>query len=76
MKLRSREIVEGPERVASRSLLRAAGLSDEDFEKPFIAVVNSWSEMVSDYKHLLVRYQELSRPEFLKPEGFHLSSAQ
>ncbi|MBC7109545.1 MAG: dihydroxy-acid dehydratase [Archaeoglobi archaeon] len=52
MKLRSREIVEGPERVAGRSLLRALGLSDEDFEKPFIAVVNSWSEIVPGHKHL------------------------
>ena len=44
LKDRSRIIVEGDERTGHRSLLRALGLSDEELSKPFIGIINSWSE--------------------------------
>ena len=34
------------------SLLRADGLSDEDFEKPFIGIANSWNDIVPGHIHL------------------------
>ena len=34
--MRSNEIKEGYDRAPHRSLLRATGVKDEDFEKPFI----------------------------------------
>lgn len=45
-KLRSRELTTGPERTGHRALLFADGLTRSDFGKPFIAVVNSWNEIV------------------------------
>lgn len=42
----------GPERAPHRSLLKACGVMDEDMEKPFIAVVNSWTEIVPGHIHL------------------------
>lgn len=51
MKLRSREIVEGRERAAHRSLFYALGLTEKEMSKPFIAVVNSWNELVPGHIH-------------------------
>ncbi|MCL0091987.1 dihydroxy-acid dehydratase, partial [Dehalococcoidales bacterium] len=42
----------GLERAPHRSLLKACGVTDEDMEKPFIAVVNSWTEIVPGHIHL------------------------
>lgn len=50
--MRSSRIVEGPLRIGHRALLRCAGLTDEDFGKPLIAVVNSWNEIVPGHTHL------------------------
>jgi dihydroxy-acid dehydratase len=44
-KLRSRTLIEGFNRAGARSMLRAAGFSDEDFKKPLIAVANTWIEI-------------------------------
>ena len=50
--LRSSEIKEGPERAPHRSLLRATGLGDDDFRRPFIGIANSYSEVVPGHVHL------------------------
>ena len=50
--MRSREVKVGLERAPHRALLRATGLSEGDFDKPFIAVVNSYSEVVPGHVHL------------------------
>jgi len=50
--MRSDIIKKGIERAPHRALLRAVGLGDDDFDKPFIAVVNSYSEIVPGHKHL------------------------
>ena len=49
---RSDRIKKGLERAPHRSLLKACGVKDVDFEKPFIAVVNSWTEIVPGHIHL------------------------
>ena len=44
--MRSNEIKEGFNRAPHRSLLRATGVKDEDFGKPFIGVANSFIEII------------------------------
>jgi len=44
--LRSDEVKKGFDRTPHRSLFRATGLKDEDFEKPFIGVANSFIELI------------------------------
>lgn len=46
MKLRSDEVKRGFERAPNRSLLKALGLSDEDINKPFIGVANSYNTII------------------------------
>ncbi len=50
--LRSDVVRKGVEATPHRSLFRALGLTDEDLEKPLIAVVNSWNEVVPGHVHL------------------------
>ncbi|NMA71727.1 MAG: dihydroxy-acid dehydratase, partial [Firmicutes bacterium] len=45
-------IKRGIDRAPHRSLLRAAGVREEDFDKPFIAVVNSYVDIVPGHVHL------------------------
>jgi len=52
MKLPSRLIKDGPERAPHRSLLRSLGLSTQDITRPFIAIVNSWNEIIPGHIHL------------------------
>ncbi len=49
---RSDTVTRGPSRAAARSYLRATGLNDADFERPLIAVVNSWSTVTPCNMHL------------------------
>ena len=44
--MRSDDVKKGVLRTAHRSLLRSLGLSTEEIEKPWVAVVNSWNEIV------------------------------
>lgn len=52
MPLRSDRITKGAERAPHRSLLKATGVRDEDMSKPFIAVVNSYTDIVPGHVHL------------------------
>jgi len=45
-------IKKGFDRAPHRSLLRAAGVKEEDFGKPFIAVCNSYIDIVPGHVHL------------------------
>src|ERR1700684_558083 len=45
IKTRSREFTDGLEKAASRGMLRAVGMDDEDFAKPQIGVASSWNEI-------------------------------
>ena len=50
--MRSDKIKHGVERAPHRSLLKALGLTDRDLDKPFIAVVNSFTSIVPGHIHL------------------------
>lgn len=48
----SDEIKKGVERSPHRALLRACGVTDSDFDKPFIGIANSFTEIVPGHIHL------------------------
>ncbi|NQY20844.1 MAG: dihydroxy-acid dehydratase [Campylobacteraceae bacterium] len=50
--MRSDEIKKGFNRAPHRSLLRATGLKDDDFDKPFIGVANSFIELIPGHYFL------------------------
>ncbi|KKC49784.1 dihydroxy-acid dehydratase [Paenibacillus sp. D9] len=50
--MRSDMIKKGFDRAPHRSLLRAAGVKEEDFDKPFIAVCNSYIDIIPGHVHL------------------------
>lgn len=50
---RSGQLTNGIERSAHRALLYSLGLEKEDFQKPMIAIVDSFTEMVPGHQHLL-----------------------
>jgi len=50
--MRSDAIKKGIERAGHRSLLHALGVRRSDMDKPFIGVVNSYSEIVPGHAHL------------------------
>ncbi|MDR1954395.1 MAG: dihydroxy-acid dehydratase [Candidatus Methanoplasma sp.] len=50
--MRSDVVRKGIGSAPARSLLRADGLTDEDFEKPFIGIANSWNDIVPGHIHL------------------------
>jgi dihydroxy-acid dehydratase len=50
--MRSDQIKKGIERAPHRSLLKATGVTDEMMGKPFIAIVNSYIDIVPGHVHL------------------------
>ncbi len=50
--LRSRKVVEGPERAPHKAMYKAMGLSDEDIAKPFVGIANSGNEATPCNIHL------------------------
>jgi len=50
--MRSDAVKKGLERAPHRALLKACGITGKDLEKPFIAVANSWTEIVPGHLHL------------------------
>lgn len=50
--MRSDMIKKGYEKAPHRALLRATGVKEEDFGKPFIAIVNSYIDIVPGHVHL------------------------
>jgi dihydroxy-acid dehydratase len=50
--MRSDTIKKGFERAPHRSLLRAAGVREDDWNKPFIAICNSYVEIIPGHVHL------------------------
>ncbi len=45
MKPRSHEVTDGPTRAPARAMLRAVGMTDDDWDKPQIGVASSWNEV-------------------------------
>jgi len=52
LNLRSSKITTGVDRAAARSMLRATGMSDNDFKKPLIGIANTWTEIGPCNMHL------------------------
>jgi dihydroxy-acid dehydratase len=50
--MRSDSVKKGIERAPHRALLRAVGCSSTDWSKPFVGVINSFSEIVPGHIHL------------------------
>ncbi|MDA8189404.1 MAG: dihydroxy-acid dehydratase [Dehalococcoidales bacterium] len=50
--MRSDAVKKGLERAPHRSLLRAVGCTDAEMERPFIGVINSFSEVIPGHVHL------------------------
>ncbi len=45
MKIRSYEVTDGPTRAPARAMLRAIGMTDDDWSKPQVGVASSWNEV-------------------------------
>ena len=45
IKPRSRDVTDGMQKAPSRSMLRAIGMSDDDWDKPQVAIASSWNEV-------------------------------
>ncbi len=45
MKIRSYEVTDGPTRAPARAMLRAIGMTDDDWTKPQVGVASSWNEV-------------------------------
>ncbi len=58
----------GFERAPHRSLMRATGMSTEDINKPFIAICNSFNEVIPGHAHLN-KVAELIKEEVRKAGG-------
>jgi dihydroxy-acid dehydratase len=52
MKMRSDSVKKGPEHGPHRSLMKAAGMTDADIRRPFVAIVNSYTDIVPGHVHL------------------------
>jgi dihydroxy-acid dehydratase len=63
--MRSDIIKKGYDKAPHRSLLRATGLKDEDFDKPFIGVANSFVEIIPGH-FFLDRYSKIIKDEIRK----------
>ena len=59
--MRSDNVKKGVEKAPSRSLLRADGLKDEDFAKPFIGIANSWNDIIPGHIHLNKLVEEVKK---------------
>ncbi len=52
LRIRSKVISEGVNRVPNRAMLRAVGFKDDDFKKPMIGVASTWSEVTPCNMHI------------------------
>ena len=52
MKHRSKDVTQGAERAPARAMLRAMGLTDDDLDKPFVAIANLASDVTPCNVHL------------------------
>jgi dihydroxy-acid dehydratase len=50
--MRSDTVKKGYDKAPHRALLRATGVQEGDFEKPFVAIVNSYIDVVPGHVHL------------------------
>ncbi|WP_027892548.1 dihydroxy-acid dehydratase [Calidithermus chliarophilus] len=67
--MRSDRIKQGPQQAPARSMLRAVGVSDEDFKIPWVGIVNTWTEGMPCNFHLRELAADLK--EGAKEAGMH-----
>jgi dihydroxy-acid dehydratase len=65
--MRSDAVKKGVDRAPHRALLHAVGLRSEDFDKPFIGIVNSYTNVVPGHVHLDAIAEKVS--EGVRDEG-------
>ena len=51
-KLRSRAILEGPDRAPARAYLKGIGFGDDDLARPIVGIANTWTETMPCNFHL------------------------
>jgi dihydroxy-acid dehydratase len=61
MALRSDSLRKGDSRAGARGLLRAVGITDEDLEKPMIAIANSFNTINPGHMHLNKLVEEVKK---------------
>lgn len=66
--MRSDQIKKGFERAPHRSLLRATGLVDADFDKPFVGIANSHIDIIPGH-YYLAEYGRIAKEEIRKAGG-------
>jgi dihydroxy-acid dehydratase len=66
--VRSDQIKKGFERAPHRSLLRATGLTDADFDKPFVGIANSHVDIIPGHFYLQ-EYGRIAKDEIRKAGG-------
>ena len=66
--MRSDTIKKGFDKAPHRSLLRATGLKDEDFEKPFIGIANSYIDIIPGH-FFLHEYGEIVKEAIREAGG-------
>lgn len=67
--MRSDRIKQGPQQAPARSMLRAVGVSDDDFKIPWVGIVNTWTEGMPCNFHLRELAEGLK--EGAKEAGMH-----
>src|SRR5690606_34899160 len=50
--MRSDEVKQGYQRAPNRALLRSLGVTDEEFDRPFIGIADAWNDIVPGHTHL------------------------
>ena len=45
VKPRSRDVTDGMQKAPARAMLRAIGMTDDDWQKPQVAVASAWNEV-------------------------------
>ena len=78
MKPRSHEVTDGFERAPARAMLRAIGMTDDDWDKSQVGVCSSWNEVTPcnlplarlAKRTVIYAYPMTGRPETPLPEGW------
>ena len=52
LRINSKVFSEGAMKAPNRAMLRAVGVTDEDFKKPMIGVASTWSEVTPCNIHI------------------------
>ncbi len=45
LKIHSEDVTEGPSKAPARAMLRAIGMTDDDWDKPQVGIASSWNEV-------------------------------